>query len=75
MTLEDADTNMDCSESHGCSSTALLDHPVNAIRPNDFSSYVDQKLSDHQQLNALTNHFKPTKKNTSFPSHTEYGKM
>ena len=72
-TIEDTGANKDCSDSQDCSSTILLDHPINPTRPNDFSSYVGQRLSDHEWLNAITNHFKPTKC-ICFPSHTEYGK-
>ena len=71
-TDEDTSVNKDCSDSQDFSCTQL-DNPINPVRPNDFSSYVGQRLSDQERLNAITKHFKPNE-GTYFPSHTEYGK-
>ena len=57
-TIEGTGANKDCSNSQDCSSTILLHYLMN---PNDFSSCVGQRLSDHKWLNAITNHFKPPK--------------
>ena len=49
-TIEDMFANKDCSDSQDCSRTILLHHPINSTKPNDFSSYVGQRLlSDHEQ--------------------------
>ena len=59
-TDEDTSVNKDCNYFQDFLSTQL-GHPINPVRPNDFSSYVGQRLSDQERPNAITNILSQTK--------------